>query len=114
MKRLWQFRGPLDFESGNNIRAPGVGDEGRMVAEGFVFVGDREAEVVGVARQEGGVGHVGVGEGGAVGDGNGGEAAEGVVGVGDGELASETVVGEGDVGGGIGVVDGDELAEGAG
>ena len=84
MKRLWQFRGPLDFESGNNIRAPGVGDEGRMVAEGFVGIGDGEAEGVGIAGEEGRARHIGIAKCRAVGDGDGGEAAEGVVAVGDG------------------------------
>ena len=149
-------------EGGDDVGEPGVGDEGLDVAEGFVFVGDGEAEVVGVAGEEGGVGQVGIGECGTVGDGDDGEAAifvvavaDGVVGaegdaggatvgvvgadeggavgvaffeevgggidvgasaedVGDGELAAEAVVGEGNVGGGVGVVDGHELAEGVG
>ena len=40
------------------------------------------------------------------------DVGEGAEDVGDGELSAEAVVGEGDVGGGIRVVDGDELAEG--
>ncbi len=63
---------------------------------------------------------IGAVEGGSVGEVFGEEGCGGVfVGagaenIGDGELASEAVVGEGDIGGGIGVVDGDELAEGVG
>ena len=54
--------------------------------------------------EEGGVGDVGVGEGGAVGDGDGGEAAELVVAITDGVIGAE-----GDAGGAaVGVVGADE------
>ena len=56
-------------EGGDDVGTPSVGDEGFEVAEGFVFVGDGEAEVVGVAGEEGGVGDVGITKNGAVGDG---------------------------------------------
>ena len=95
---LSPYFGPLYFECGNNIRAPGVGDEGFEVAVGFVGVGDGEAEVVGVAGEEGGGGDVGIGESGAVGD--VGEAVESVAAVTDGMVGVE-----GDAGGAaVGVV----------
>ena len=111
-------------EGGDDVGAESVGDEGFVVAEGVVFVGDGGAGGGGVAGEEVGAGEVGVGEdvgGGVHGGDDGGEAARRVVSIhdivtfakGNAGFASEGVVGAGE-GGAVGEVFGEERSGGVG